>query len=105
MNRQVVDRKPFEYYTLLQSVNSLDYLHTRRLVLTKEGCRLCVYASKPLQDVCEELRNYVQAEYNRGFGNLRGFIEQDIANGKVTVSDQMAFTSVAFQERGTHASN
>jgi hypothetical protein len=95
VNSKVVDWKPFEYYTLIQSVNSLEYFQTRRLVPTKEGSRICVYASKPLQDVSEDVRNYIQAEYNRGFSGLRGFIEQDIANGKVTVSDQITVAPVA----------
>jgi hypothetical protein len=83
---KVVDWKPFEYYTLLQSVNTLEYFQTRRLVLTKDGSRLCVYASKPQQDVSEELRNHIQTEYDRGFNNLEAFIQQDIASGKVTLS-------------------
>lgn len=88
VHNKVVDWKPFEYYTLLQSVNSLEYFQTRRLVLTEAGSRLCVYASKPQQAVSEELRNYVQTEYDRGFNNLEAFIRQDIASGKVTVSQQ-----------------
>jgi hypothetical protein len=86
VHNKVVDWKPFDYFSLLQTVNSLEYLHTRRLVSTKAGSRLCVYASKPDQDVSVELRNYIQTEYNRGYDNLEAFIKQDIASGKVTVS-------------------
>ena len=102
VQNKVVDWKPFEFYTVLQSVNALEYFHTRRLVPTKEGSRLCVYASKPLQDVSEEVRSYIQAEYNRGFGNLLGFIEQDIANGKVTISNQMTVNLVTPSKPTTH---
>jgi hypothetical protein len=102
VHNKVVDWKPFEYYTVLQFVNALEYFHTRRLVPTKEGSRLCVYASKPLQDVSEEVRSYIQAEYNRGFGNLLGFIEQDIADGKVTISNQMTVDSVTRSKPATH---
>jgi hypothetical protein len=86
VDNRVLDWKPFEYYTLQQSVrNSTEYLQTRRLVPAGAGSRLCVYASKPAEAVSEELRKYIQAEYDRGFGNLEAFIKQDIANGKVTI--------------------
>ena len=81
---KVVDWKPFEYYTVLQSANSLEYFHTRRLIPTGEGSRLCVYASKPAQGASEAVRNYIQAAYDSGFQDLVPFIEQDIAQGKVT---------------------
>jgi uncharacterized protein YndB with AHSA1/START domain len=83
---KVVDWKPFEYYTLIQSVNSLDYLHTRRLIPTETGSRLCVYASKPLQDVPEEVRKFVQTEYDRCYGNLEAYIRRDLEKGKVSVT-------------------
>lgn len=83
---KVLDWKPFEYYTVHQAVrNSINYLHTRRLVARDGGSRICVYASKPVEDVSEELRGSIQAEYHRGFGNLEPFIQQDIEQGKVTV--------------------
>lgn len=85
IDNKVLDWKPFEYYTLLQAARgSVEYLHTRRLISTQTGSRLCVYASKPAEGASEELRQYIQAEYNRGFGNLEAFIKQDIASGKVT---------------------
>jgi hypothetical protein len=105
VHNKVVDWKPFEYYTVLQSVNSLEYFHTRRLVPTKEGSRLCVYASKPLQDIPEEVRSFVQAEYDRGFGNLHSFIDQDIANGKVTINDQLTINSGMHSNSMTKDSN
>ena len=87
IDNKVLDWKPFEYYTLQQSVrNSIEYLHTRRLVSINGGSRLCVYASKPSEGANEELRGYIQAEYNRGFGNLEAFISQDIADGNITAS-------------------
>jgi hypothetical protein len=87
IDNKILDWKPFEYYTVQQSVRNLvEYLHTRRLVPIHGGSRLCVYASKPEANVSEGLRGYIQAEYNRGFGNLEAFIEQDVAGGKVTVS-------------------
>ena len=83
---KVVDWKPFEYYTLLQAVNSIEYFQTRRLVPTKDGSRLCVYASQPAEGASEQLRSYIQAAYESGFGNLDPFIRQDIAGGKVTLA-------------------
>ena len=83
---KVVDWKPFEYYTLLQSVNSIEYFHTRRLVPTKDGSRLCIYASQPVEGASEQLRSYIQAAYESGFGNLDPFIRRDMARGKVILA-------------------
>ncbi len=83
---KVVDWKPFEYYTMLQSVLSLEFFHTRRLLPTAEGTHLCIYASKPVQEVNEEIRNLIQTEYERLYKNLEPFIRQDIESGKVTSS-------------------
>ncbi|MDQ2692209.1 MAG: DUF2652 domain-containing protein [Chloroflexota bacterium] len=83
---KVLDWKPFAYYTLLHSVLGLEYFHTRRLIPTESGARVCVYASQPAQPVSEDLRQYVQAEYDRGYNNLGAFIAQDIEKRKVTVS-------------------
>jgi hypothetical protein len=86
IDNKVLDWKPFEYYTVLQAVrNSVQYMHTRRLIPINGGSRLCVYASEPTEGASEDLRQYIQAEYNRGFGNLETFIKQDIESGKVTV--------------------
>lgn len=82
---KIVDWKPFDYYTMLQSVLSLEFFHTRRLIPTDEGTRLCIYASKPAQEVNEEIRNLIQTEYDRLYKNLEPFIRQDIQSGKVTI--------------------
>lgn len=92
---KVIDWKPFEYYTLLQSVNSLEYFQTRRLIPTKEGCRLCVYASKPAHGASEELRSYIQAAYESGFSNLVPFIKEDVARGKVTLATSEVVESMS----------
>ena len=87
IDNEVLDWKPFEYYTLQQSVrNSIEYLQTRRILPMPRGSRLCVYASEPMEAVSEEIRGFIQAEYNRGFGNLEAFISREIAAGRVTVS-------------------
>lgn len=87
VDNEVLDWKPFEYYTVRQIIrNALEYMHTRRLIPTENGTRLCVYSSQPDEGASEELRGLIQAEYERGFGNLEGFIRQDVAEGRVTVS-------------------
>lgn len=87
VDNRVLDWKPFEYYTVHQAVrNAVEYLHTRRLIPTGMGSRLCVYGSQPAQGASEGLRGYIQAEYERGFGNLEEFIQQDVAEGRITLS-------------------
>ena len=83
---KIVDWKPFEYYTAVQSVNGLEYLHTRRLVPTESGTLVCVYSSQPEQETTEDLRKYIQAEYDRGYGNLESFIAKDIERRKDAVA-------------------
>lgn len=86
IDNKVLDWRPFDYYTLRQSARNITaYLHTRRLIPIHGGTRLCVYSSKPTEGATEELRAYIQAEYNRGYGNLEAYIKQDIESGKVIV--------------------
>ena len=44
---KILDWKPFEYYTMEQSVLSLTYISTRRLIHVENGTRVGVYLTMP----------------------------------------------------------
>jgi uncharacterized protein YndB with AHSA1/START domain len=81
---QILDWKPFEYYTLKQSVMGLNYVATRRLAPLQHGTRVGVYLSPPAENSDGEVRQMLQASIETGFNGLGPFIEKDIAKGTVT---------------------
>ena len=85
VHSKILDWKPFEYYTMEQSVMGLTYLGTRRLTPIENGTRLGVYLTMPLENSSHEVRQMLQSAMDNGYAGLQSYIEQDIASGKVTV--------------------
>jgi len=83
---KVLDWKPYEYYTLDQSVIGIAYLQTRRLIPVENGTRVAIYLGKPLEGANEEVRHVLQSAVDASYNGLGTFIEKDIANGKVTIA-------------------
>lgn len=83
---KILDWKPFEYYTLEQSVLGLSYVSTRRLIPTEQGTRVAVYLTQPRENSSDEVRQMLQSAMNEGYAGLRSYIEQHIKSGKVTAS-------------------
>jgi hypothetical protein len=83
---KVLDWKPFEYYTMDQSVMGLNFTATRRLIPTENGTHVAVYLRKPLEDASEEVHQMIHNSVNASFNGLGSFIEEDIKSGKVTAS-------------------
>ncbi len=83
---KILDWKPYEYYTLDQSVMGITYIQTRRLMPLENGTCVAIYLSKPLQGASEEIHQMLQMAMVAGFNGLGPFIEKDIANGKVTIA-------------------
>jgi hypothetical protein len=84
----VVDWKPFEYYTIRQRAEpfgNIEYYQTRRLIPLENGTRLLVTMGKPELEVNEEVRG--QFQWMTGlFGNIQSVIEQELSEGKLTLS-------------------
>jgi len=83
---KILDWKPFEYYTMYQSVMGLTYNCTRRLTPTENSTRLSIYLSMPPENSSEEVHQILQSAMDQGYAGLESFIELDIKSGKITAS-------------------
>jgi hypothetical protein len=83
---KILDWKPFEYYTMQQSVLGLTYYCTRRLTPIENGTRLSLYLSMPSENSSEEVHQILQSAMEQNYAGLESFIRQDIDRGKVTAS-------------------
>lgn len=85
---KILDWEPYEYYTLDQSVPlaSVVYYQTRRLIPIEKGTRVAIYMSKPLEGASAEIQQMLQAAVDASYNGLGPFIENDLANGKVTIA-------------------
>jgi uncharacterized protein DUF2652 len=82
---KILDWKPFEYYTMEQSVMGLSYLATRRLTCIENGTRVGIYLNRPKENSSDEVQHMLQSAMDDGYAGLMPYIEQDIINGNVTV--------------------
>lgn len=85
---KILDWKPFEYYTMEQSALGISYVTTRRLTPLEPGTHLGVYLTMPPENSSKEIRQMLQSAMDHGYAGLKSCIEQDIASGKVTASQQ-----------------
>jgi hypothetical protein len=85
---KMIDWKPFEYYTIRQRAEpfgNIEYFQTRSLIPLEHGTKLLVTMGKPEPDATEEMR--AQFQWMSGlFGNILGVIEQELAEGKITLA-------------------
>jgi uncharacterized protein YndB with AHSA1/START domain len=81
---KILDWNPCEYYTIDQSVPlaSVVYHQTRRLIPTKNGTRVAIYMSKPLEGASMEVQQLLQEKVDEAYRGLGAFIEKDLANGR-----------------------
>jgi uncharacterized protein YndB with AHSA1/START domain len=86
-NYQIVDWKPFDYFTILQtdSATHLDYYETYYFIPSETGTHFMSCVGKPAGDVPAEAQGMFQEMWNQAYGGIKAFIEQDIAKGKVAV--------------------
>lgn len=84
---QIVDWKPFDYFTALQtdSATHLNYYETYYFIPTETGTRFRSCVSQPEGEAPAEMQGMFQELWNHAFGQIKAFIEQDIARGNVTV--------------------
>lgn len=82
---KILDWKPFDYYTMEQSVMGLTYLSTRRLFQGGNGTQVGIYLGQPKENSSNEVKQMLQSAMDAGYAGLGHYIEQDIANGNITV--------------------
>ena len=83
---KVLDWKPFDYYTLKQSVPGISYICTRSLTPLETGTHLGVYLSKPPENSSDEVYRMLQSAMNHGYAGLQSYIQQDLLSGKISIS-------------------
>jgi hypothetical protein len=82
---KVVDWKPFEHYTVLQSVaGGLEYYRTIRLQYDGTTTKLMLYCSKPEQEAPEGFREFLEIAARQGYEQLAPAIQAQLENGKIT---------------------
>jgi hypothetical protein len=81
---KVLDWKPFEYYTMKQSALGLSYFSTRRLIPLENGTLVGIYLTAPEENSSDEVKQMLQGAMDAGYAGLKPYIEQDLANGRIT---------------------
>jgi hypothetical protein len=77
---QVVDWKPFEYFTCYESgLNGLVYYNSYHMVPTKTGTLFANYVLYPESGPADETKDFMQDVWNQVFPNFKTFIEQGYA--------------------------
>lgn len=85
---KIVDWKPFDYFTIHQKENltGLEYYETYFFVPTENGTHFMSCVGKPEGDVPPGMQEMVQGAWDQAYGNVKSFIEQDMASKKITAS-------------------
>ena len=81
---QVVDWKPFEYYTVGQNVAGLQYYRTIRLEYDGAVTKFRFYVSQPDKEAPPGFREFLESAARRGYERLPAFIQADIESRKVS---------------------
>ena len=83
---KVVDWKPFDYYTVLQSgVAGLEYYRTIRMDYDGKVTKFSVAFSTPEQEVPEGVHEFLEAAIRQGYERVAPCMRADYENGKFSV--------------------
>lgn len=83
---KVVDWKPFNYYTVQQTVaGGIEYFRTIRLDYDGKITTFKMHVSAPQQETPPGFREYLESAARQGYERLESFIKSDIESGKVLV--------------------
>ena len=81
----VVDWKPFSYYTVHQSAAGLQYNRTIRLDYDGSVTRFGLYVSQPDKEAPEGFRDLLESAARQGYERLPSAIQSDVESGKVSL--------------------
>ena len=87
---KIVDWKPFEYFTIVQtdSMTHLEYYETYYFIPNMLGTHFMSCVGLPTGSIPAEAQAMFQGMWDQSYGKIKGYIEQEIATGKVTVTPQ-----------------
>ena len=84
---QLVDWKPFDYFTTIQQLAmGLKYYRTIRLVYDGTITKLMVLISKPEQEAPEGFREFLETAAREGYKRLPSAIQAEVEKGKITAA-------------------
>jgi hypothetical protein len=83
---KIVDWKPFEYYTVLQTAAGLEYYRTIHLEYDGRITRFGVYASQPDKEAPEGFREFLEMAARQGYERLAPALQADAESGKITIN-------------------
>ena len=70
----------------MDTMTGLEYCETYFLIPTENGTHFMSCVGKPAGNVSAETQGLVQGIWDQAYSNIKPFIEQDIASGKVAVT-------------------
>jgi len=76
---QVVDWKPFNYYTVQQTVAGLEYYRMIRLDYDGAVTKFGVYVSQPDNEATEGFRDFLEMAARQGYERIAPVIQADSA--------------------------
>jgi hypothetical protein len=80
----VVDWKPFHYFTVHQNVAGLQYNRMIRLDYDGAVTKFGFYVSQPDQPAPEGFRDFLESAARQGYERIPAFIRADVQSGKIS---------------------
>ena len=86
---KIIDWKPFEYYTTLQTINTgMEYFRTIRLVPIGSETHLLLHISEPTITPPEGFREFLNTAAKAGYQNLSAAIQREVDSGKIIIQKE-----------------
>ena len=80
----IVDWKPFNYYTVQQNVAGLQYYRMIRLDYDGAVTKFGFYVSQPDKEAPEGFRDFLESAAGQGYERIPSFMQADVENGKIS---------------------
>ena len=80
----VVDWKPFDYYTVHQNVAGLNYHRMIRLDYDGSMTKFGFFVSPPDQEAPEGFREFLESAAKQGYERIPSFLKADVENGRIS---------------------
>jgi hypothetical protein len=81
---EVVDWKPFHYYTVRQNVAGLQYHRMIRLDYDGAVTKFGMYVSQPDREAPEGFREFLESAARQGYERIPAFIQAEVESGKIS---------------------
>jgi hypothetical protein len=81
----VVDWKPFHYYTVHQNVAGLQYYRMIRLDYDGAVTKFKFYVSQPDKEAPPGFREFLEGAARQGYERIPAFIQADVQAGKISL--------------------